>query len=574
MATIATAVATTVFTAVNGSVGSIKIFLDWANNVEQLWRGSPEVGEKLVSLRDQLQMHETALDTWRKYWDIEETTDVTFLRELWGEKHLLIISGALAEFNSTCDKFKNELKQFPSGGHSKQVQQCVTGDIAFPSGAALSSARRDDASEAMKGVSMPKVIEFLRQIEPETTKWLKSLDAVIVRLQDTAQQAFLAKHGKPISGALDDEQLDELRRLEFLQIAMDQRQPSEDLFNSVPHALKVAPPLAIQTRYVLFRLDLIGEEHIDLLALSSLKGQYCLVVRLGDSEEKLCIEGKFHDLNAALNFAPNSNGTIRSICEAYSELQNDNTKILLTASNDYFTCKKIGGHFSLPDGPNSWFGLPSPLEMMLCPLAEFESRRSTTWLDLGQRMLLACKIAECQLLVGSTSWLSLLRTRNIQCYPKGPTSSDLNLEFILDTPNTARQVKRTNAFENSSASAQKMPWQDLNELAVDAFRVGLILLEIGTGEILCGLEGKMPAERFKMRRPQTDIQHAEWKPLALLLDNLTRDMGDEYTSATRYCLKDMRMSCETAIVQHRSLEASQSAIKHIYNDFYVQVYDP
>ena len=131
-----------------------------------------------------------------------------------------------------------------------------------------------------------------------------------------------------------------------------------------------------------------------------------------------------------------------------------------------------------------------------------------------------------------------------------------------------------NAFQTSSASAPKMPWQDLNELAIDAFRVGLALLEIGTGEIACGLEGKMPAEIFRMRRPQTDIEHGEWKSLALLLDNLTRDMGDKYASATKYCLKDMRESCESAIVQYRSLDASLSAIKHIYNDFYVQVYDP
>ena len=417
----------------------MKILFDWASRVEQLWQGIPGVGEKIASLRAKLQNYETALDIWREYWHVEETTDIAFLRELWGEKHLLIIHGALAEFKSICDEFKNKLERFPAGEHSKNVQQSVTRDNTFPSEAGLSSGRRVDASEAIKGVSVPGAILFLRHIEPETTKWLESLGAIIVQLRDTAEEAFLAKHGKPISGAIGEERLDEPRRLTFLHLAMDQRQPSEDLFRSILHNRNGSPALEIQMRGFLFRLDLVGEEQNDLLAQSSLKGQYCLIVRPGDTEEKLCIEGKFHDLEAAINFAPDSNGTIRSISEAYPELQNDRTKILLTASNDYFTCKKVGGNFSLADDANRFgFALPSPLERMLCPLVESESRRSKPWLGLSQRILLACKIAECELLVGFTSWLSLLRTRNIQCYPKDPTGSDLTLEFILDTPNIAR----------------------------------------------------------------------------------------------------------------------------------------
>jgi hypothetical protein len=559
MATVSGAIASTLFGAVSGSISSIKTIIEWVDKVESLMRQCGEAGETIRDIQELVKARKEELQQWRRLWNIDVTTKYAYQTELWGDEQIEVIRGKISAIEDLCSKFNDKFEVFFIDTQMSRLLHAAAERNSSISMSRSLAAFREDAKLKVDEASAWQIIDFVRNIKPQATDWLTELKVMLAELSETAIKAFFTRHREMVSCGLTNKQLEMVERSTLLQMALEMRQASEDLFHLCLVAKECVgqenPIRGSAQTYTWLKIDLTGVSRgVDLGNIPSQRGIqliYHLVLEWEESPEEICIEGPLLDLDQARN--------IGSFIEAYRAVQRKDKATILIEPNLYFPSRGPRDDETLKlkildeDAP-----LPKSLDEFIHALDELDLEDNVEQFPRTRRLWVAFKIVECGLFLAGTSWLSKLRSKTIRCTPM----DRVKYHFTL----------------NANDTAQTVSWQSFDQLALSMFRIGVLLIELGIGELVCGHRpGKICKFRdatFLMCKPGADHrEQGQWRSFTTIVDILNTTMGNDYASATAFCLDKMRDKCGDAAVESTRSDI-HNTYKKIFGDYFLNIYVP
>ncbi len=568
----ATGIASAVFTAVNGSISSLNIILDWASNLESFSNQYVQAGETIRNIREIALIGNEQLEQWREYWGIRVTTKYAYQRELWGDTQLGLITNKISTIKDLCSRLVGELQQFSTGRNTTQLLAMTAQRNSSISLSRSVAAIRQDAEDNVKDASGLQILLFVKNVMPQAKIWQSELKDTLAELWDIADKAFLAKHGENVSDRLTPEQMEKMERLTCVQMAVDLRSPSEELYrlcleakNSISQEDTALRTEKASTR---LKIDLTGiERGVELENIPSQQGiqlLFHLVLEWKESPEELCIEGPIHDLEHARN--------IGSFTEAYNALLRKEEATILIQPNLYFPSREPHDNETIKRGSsNDTIPLPESLAELLHALDEADLVGAPEKLPRIQRVSLAFKVAECGLFLAGTSWLSNLRSSFI----RRSSVDSINYCFTLDVTSSESPGNPFRWLTDGSELDQNAAQRDFKQLAIDIFSIGIMLLELGTGKVVRDVRPcRIGKEEYFMCESGVDLnQHGRWMSRPAVMDAIGTSMGEPYASATAHCFVTIGDECRKAATR-RAQSNPRDTCKKIFERYFLHVYTP
>lgn len=452
MAASSSAIASTVFGTLNGSLGSINTIIGWVEKLESFLQQCSEAGETIRDIQEMAEARRAELQQWR----IDVTTKYPYQRELWGDEHVGVIRSKITTIEDLCSKFNDKFEGLFKAKNLSQVLQNAAERNASISTSQSQEAFRDGAKDNAKDTSTWQIMVFVKRLKPQAIDWLSRLKTMLAELSEIANKAYFVKHREKVSDGLTAEQLERLKRSTFLQMAVELRQASEKLFRLCLQAKEwviqengVLNPDKART---MLKMDLTGiKSGVDLEDIPSQKGirlLYHLVLEWEALPEELCIEGPLLDLNQVRNPG--------SFIEAYKAiLRNEEATIIVEMEPKvYFPSRGPHDNEAIEQrNADNTLPLPKSLAEIIHTLDVPDPENNMESFTRTQRLALAFKIVECGLFLAGTSWLSNLRSRFVRCSSIDTTTYC----FTLD----------------ATKFSQKGPSRGL---AIDMFRIGVCFL--------------------------------------------------------------------------------------------------
>jgi hypothetical protein len=559
MATASGAIATTVIAAVNSSIGSIDTIINWVNLLENFSQQYAEAGETIRDIKVTAFERRAQLRRWRDMWNIEESAKYPYQEELWGDTQLRVIRGKICTIEDLCSKFNEELQQVFKGGNNSQLLQTIAQRNIPISTSQRLSAFRNDARDSVRDASASQIISFVINLKPRAIDWQSRLKEMLAELEAFAAAAFFVKHREKVSDGLTPEQLEKIKRSTFLGMAVELRRASEKLFRSCLEAKQFISQENGEPNsdgaHTRLNIDMTGiQSGIDLENVPSQSGIQVLFHLVLDWERlsnELCIEGPLLDPEQVRN--------IGSFVEAYKAIRRNEEATILVEPNLLFASRTPNYNEAIEQrNLDDSISHPRSLTELLHALDEPGVEPNAVEFPRTQRLSLASKIVECGLFLAGTSWLSSLRSRSVRRSLKDSTSYC----FTLDANNT---------IQNASG------WI-LGQLAEDMVRIGVILMELGIGELIWGVRrcgsGMLDTEEYLVCEPGADHKkHGKWMSVAAIMDELKTTMSSEYASATAHCLGKMRNECIQAVPK-RAQNDIRDTHKKLFDDYFINIYTP
>jgi hypothetical protein len=130
---------------------------------------------------------------------------------------------------------------------------------------------------------------------------------------------------------------------------------------------------------------------------------------------------------------------------------------------------------------------------------------------------------------------------------------------------------------DANRPARKASWKNFVQLARHIFAIGIMLLELGIGELVWDIRpcqvGHLRTEEFLLCKFGIDHkEHGHYTSLPAIKDILDTTMGNKYASATAYCLGEMRKKCGQG--EKCAQDAKDDMYKSIFDDYFLNIYTP
>jgi hypothetical protein len=540
MATPAVALASAVFTATNGCIGSFNIVGTWVVKLVNFAEACGEAKDRIQVLQSEVDFCRINLDLWQKKWKLDRTTTTRWQKELWGEKTLLICM-KVTRIQDKCNMFKKEFEKFFQPQMSTYLDNAISNGRTISQDRALSDYRSDGEQD----VSIKKIIEFTRRLDTLGTKWVKEMQAWLEELFETADTAFLDKRGEKVSGRLTDAQLQVIRSSTLMQMAFELRNASEGLYQS----LDAAVTAQATNRSTKLKIDLTGAR--DGFLLETVQSQtaaqliYHLFLQWDGSPKEVCVEGPIdvEELQGAADF-------LSAYCQIPRQsdiLIDDEPESKIFRSRTPREEERLVKSHDITIEDSQW--VPTSLAEFLVGLEHLEIQNCNRIFPLLERINLAFKVVESAVLLAGTSWLSSMGSDSLRLsQPSQGRGSYYNYTIDLDKP-----AQRT--------------WKSFQQLASHIFRVGVVLVEIGYGRRVSDFDyNQWGILQFWFDGGE------EYVPLGIVKKEITSNIDSKYASITAFCLDEIPVQCSK--VAHLEGENFGDAYKSILEDYFGNVYLP
>lgn len=530
---------TAIIGAVSGTVGTINTIKIWVESLERFVRDFKDSGELLLGLKNNIQECEFRLHLWREFWQLNGASG-PYLRELWGSRGTRTIVSQLTTIENLCCKFNDSLDSF--FGDTSLAHQVYN---TRSTGVLESTSKRLTIFQAYANTiklnsSNTRIFRFVRTLNSRALEWLALIEPQLTKLESGAVRAYNIRHRQEAKSFLSQEQIDALHAGVLMQMAMEYRDSTEELFRmcfeaNIPGQNR---NIALAQESIKLKIDLIADpSELELERAASAQDiieRYHILFKreqqLGASvEAELCI------LRSAV--ATTQSEISSSALEAYQIALRDSipAQALCKGSMFCFRPPLEEERLVLSDRP-------------VIPIKDLLKSDSDTFL-LQDRIHLAYKIVECGSLLTGTSWLASLKTNHVM-----RSRSRAGFYYTLDIkpPTPTKRISR-------------------GSLLTQILLIGTFLIEIGTGmvlrDFLYGSDGML----LKLEGPEAAInEYSEEEVKRLLTKN---NVGDSYAAAALYCFgTEIRRKCRVlAQSQHGAILESY---KEVLKDFYLKIYSP
>jgi hypothetical protein len=191
MATASGAIASTVFAAVNGGIGSSNTIINWVEKLESFSQQFGEAGETIRGIQVAASTRRADLQLWMNFWKIEATTKYPYQRELWGDTQLTEIRVKICTIEYLCSRFNEEFsKLFERENVSWSLQNTVErkGPVSISQ---LLATFCEDAKVNVKDASTSQITQLVRKLKPRAPEWLSGLKTML-SLRNTMRRSRTA----------------------------------------------------------------------------------------------------------------------------------------------------------------------------------------------------------------------------------------------------------------------------------------------------------------------------------------------------------------------------------------------
>ena len=528
--------------AVAGTVSTINILKTWVEELLLFLEQYKDVGDTLQSINLSLEVHETSLRLWMKFWNLEQPTSRRFQRELWGKETLPTIERIFAAIRSALEETKTEvtelLQDYFKPRSENDTQLGLTSTIEF----------REQALGAKKGLARAKIVVFIRKNGPLLIARLQQVEERIVTLSDMSTKAFEARHRKGIGGALTEEQLAQAGSSMLVQMAIETRYASMGLYQSYREK--------IESDTIILDVDLIDDTAIQLETVrfrNSVILKYRFAVPWPSKPQRpleIVIEGPF-DLEKQVE--KSRVPLDRGFAEAcYAALMN-------AAAEFKIYCRAEVYSFRSRVPPDTIIASSAkdlkPLVNLLYRLDITVAEEPALYFPRSQRVKLAYKLIQCGLVISGTSWLSQLQNGILKRTPKCQNGDyHFLLEFSCDA-----EVSNEKTF---AAISQHL------------FAVGVLLVELGLGQPIRSAIWDDEGPVFTTFTPgdgsaRESLTSREWQ------SRLITYMGDDYTKAAKYCLAPKKGDLWDTVNQSDvEPDVRERAYLGVLTEYYIKAYLP
>ena len=541
---------TAAIAVIGALLGTINTIKTWAESLEQFVRDSRQAGERLLRLKNRIQVYEFRVDLWWKFWELEGASD-RYMRELWGSRGTDTIVSQLTTIESLCNKFHEALDSF--FGDTSLAQQIYNA----PSSNALDSTSsrlavfNSYANSIQSTSSNTQIFSFVRTLNSQAMEWLSQVELLLAELESDALRAYNLRHRQDANTFLTQEQRDMIHAGVLMQMTMEYRDSAEELFKRcIRMATKANMPgctsnVDLAQGFIKLKVDLMADlSDLDLQKVSfeqDITERYHLLLNqeLQDGsppEVELCILRSVAAIPQT-EISP-------SVLAAYQTALQDNRVAHARCRGSIFCFRPPLEKERLIPGHHP----ATPLKELL------ETPNSDDFL-LQDRIHLAYKVVECGALLTGTSWLASLRTSHVV---RSRLGAGFYYTLDIQPPTPARVISR-------------------RSLSVHILLIGTFLIEIGTGmllkdilskgeDVLFVLEALKPhAPRIRESAPYTKEEVKKF-----LIEN---NLGDSYASAALHCFEpEIRRKCEVLV---RSQDgAILQSYREVLQDYFLNIYTP
>jgi hypothetical protein len=540
MTTHAIALTSGVFSPFTGSISAINTISTWVANLVRFLDACGEAKLRIQDLQDEVEFRRQDLDSWKRKWKVDQLVTVQWESELWGDK-VLQINWKMTRIRTRCISFQEEFDTF---FQQPLVSNCL--EQAIANGQSISAWSADEAYlKAFKqDVPVQKIINFAGRMDERGKTWVKDMKAQYIELVETANAAFLEKRGGTVLGSLTETQLHAVGISTLVQLALELRNASEELYLQSWSAAMARQAANKSTK---LKIDLTGT--MDWWSMSSIHSQteinliYHLFLQWDDGEPReICIEGPKN-----VNNIPNASTVLRAY-EAI--LVSEEASILVQDEQVYKVFKSRLPHeeekLFAPGGQR-----PITLAQFLQNLHGLDITNCLRIFPTTERIILAFKIVESALLLAGTAWLSNVRS-----------------DYLCRSLSLLRGDKYNYTVDlNREATG----WRSIRQLSDHMFRVGLVLAEIGCAKQVVRIERDemFGILKFPLYRAEQDAT------IETLKEYMIPNMGMNYAKITVFCLQELRELCnQQRLEAGESHDAVDAAYKRILEKYYEEVYEP
>lgn len=554
--------------AVTGSLVALNIIKGWVTELRQFLKEAKEAQLTLQQIRNECEASEADLEVWAKMWGIDKNVSEKYQTKLWGKSGSRVISQHVTMVLRLHDEIKKTLKEFleQSGMlKSHQSQKQSTAGESSTQGARFGVILRRVSQNEHK-MTIRKTLKFVSSKCPDLLQKLGTARTQITDMKARAKQAYLITN-QPKHALSDDivttKALEEVRNSILFQLAYESRLASKGLYQSCHAASKTTYPESIED--IMLEMDLYRRDVADSPNVTTLQAmvlQYQLLIAWPRKTLEVLVEGPFDPEKAPDQY---ENGVVdfyRACIEASSS-EKQLFPIVGAPSATWFRACVPPINQRIISSTNPFIQNHQQLQQ-LKPLAKLLYKLDTNIsgepadkFPRSERIRLAFKILECGLFLSGTSWFSGLKSNSIQVQRSRVVLGEPR-RFILQTQASKRE------YEDN----------DFRQFAEQAFTIGVLLVEIGTGRLVHQIPPcvKGLGQGFSLYAPQTNPPAKATLFSGAQIQNLLDvEMGSLFATSVKVCLQS-RESWRRA-VKHTAEERAE-VYEGILADYYLEVYLP